>query len=80
MGRIGRLIKTEIEKFIVQTVESYLGKNQLCKQYGASGDESLSKKLTALEKKRKEALLAGKDHWRRDSLPMMDWKWRTMLG
>ena len=40
MGRIGRLIKTEIEKFIVQTVESYLGKNQLCKQYGASGDES----------------------------------------
>lgn len=27
----------------------------------ASGDESLSKKLTALEKKRKEALLAGKD-------------------
>ena len=40
MGRIGRLIKTEIEKFIVQTVESYLGKNQLCRQYGPSGDDS----------------------------------------
>ena len=40
MGRVGRLIKTEIEKFIVQTVESYCGKNQLCKQFGASGEDA----------------------------------------
>lgn len=40
MGRIGRLIKTEIEKFIVQTVESYFGANTTAETFAPSGDDS----------------------------------------
>ena len=40
MGRIGRVLKTEIEKFILQTVEARYGLNQLCKQYAPSGEDS----------------------------------------
>lgn len=40
MGRIARLIKTEIEKFIVQTVESHFGANVTAETFGPSGDDS----------------------------------------
>ena len=40
MGRIGRLIKTEIDKYILQTVETHYGQNQLCDQYGPSGEDA----------------------------------------
>ena len=40
MGRIARLIKTEIEKFIVQTVESYFGANVTAETFAPSGDDS----------------------------------------
>lgn len=40
MGRIGRLIKTEIDKYIMQTVESFVRLNQLCYQYGPSGEDA----------------------------------------
>lgn len=40
MGRVGRLIKTEIEKYITQTVETYLKLNQSCYQYGPSGEDA----------------------------------------
>lgn len=40
MGRIGRLIKTEIDKYIMQTVEAHYGQNQLCDQYGPSGEDA----------------------------------------
>lgn len=40
MGRIARLIKTEIDKYIMHTVEAHFGQNQLCDQYGPAGDDS----------------------------------------
>lgn len=40
MGRIGRLLQTEIEKFILQTVETHYQVNHLCDQYAPSGDDS----------------------------------------
>jgi hypothetical protein len=40
MGRIARLIKTEIEKFIMQTVESHFGANVTAETFSASGDDS----------------------------------------
>ena len=40
MGRIARLISTKIEKFIVQTVESYFGANVTAETYAPSGDDS----------------------------------------
>lgn len=40
MGRIGRLITTKIEKFIVQTVESYMGANVTAETFAPSGDDS----------------------------------------
>lgn len=40
MGRIARLIKTEIEKFIVQTVECYFGANVTAETFAPSGDDS----------------------------------------
>lgn len=40
MGRIARLIKTEIEKFIVQTVEIYFGANVTAETFAPSGDDS----------------------------------------
>ena len=40
MGRIARLIKTEIEKFIVQTVESHFGANVTAETFAPSGDDS----------------------------------------
>lgn len=40
MGRIGRLIQTAIEKFIVQTVEAYAGVNLSADTYAPSGDDS----------------------------------------
>lgn len=40
MGRIARLIKTEIEKFIVQTVESHFGANVTAETFGPSGEDS----------------------------------------
>ena len=40
MGRIGRLIKTEIQKFIVQTVEMYYGANVTAETFAPSGDDS----------------------------------------
>lgn len=40
MGRIARLIKTEIEKFIVQTVEMYFGANVTAETFAPSGDDS----------------------------------------
>lgn len=40
MGRIARLIKTEIDKYIMQTVESYMRVNQVCYQYGPSGEDA----------------------------------------
>ncbi len=40
MGRIGRLLKTEINRYIVQTVESYMKLNHTAYQYGPSGDDA----------------------------------------
>lgn len=40
MGRIGKLIKTEIEKFIIATVETRYKFNQTCDMYAASGDDA----------------------------------------
>lgn len=40
MGRIARLLKTEIEKFIVQTVEMYFGANVTAETFAPSGDDS----------------------------------------
>lgn len=40
MGRIGRLIQTAIEKFIVQTVETYAGVNLTAETFAPSGDDS----------------------------------------
>ena len=40
MGRIARLIQTEIEKFIVQTVEMYFGANVTAETFAPSGDDS----------------------------------------
>lgn len=40
MGRIGRLVKTAIDKYIVQTVEAYLGANITAETFAASGDDS----------------------------------------
>jgi len=40
VGRIARLIKTEIEKFIVQTVEMYFGANVTAETFAPSGDDS----------------------------------------
>ena len=40
MGRIGRMIQTAIEKFIVQTVETYSGVNLTAETFAASGDDS----------------------------------------
>lgn len=40
MGRIARLLKTEIDKYILQTVEAHYGQNQLCDSYGPAGDDA----------------------------------------
>lgn len=40
MGRIGRLLKTEIDKYITQTVETYMKLNSTCYQYGPSGEDA----------------------------------------
>lgn len=40
MGRIGKLIKTAIDKYIEQTVEAYLGANITALTFAASGDDS----------------------------------------
>lgn len=40
MGRIGRMIQTAIEKFIVQTVETYAGVNITADTFASSGDDS----------------------------------------
>lgn len=40
MGRIGKLIKTEIEKFIIATVETRFKFNQTADFYAASGDDA----------------------------------------
>ena len=40
MGRIGRLVKTAIDKYIVQTVEAYFGANITAETFAASGDDS----------------------------------------
>lgn len=40
MGRIGKLIKTEIEKFIIATVETRFKYNQTADFYAASGDDA----------------------------------------
>lgn len=40
MGRIAKLISTKIEKFILQTVESYYGANVTAETYAPSGDDS----------------------------------------
>jgi hypothetical protein len=40
VGRIARLIKTEIENFIVQTVESHFGANVTAETFAPSGDDS----------------------------------------
>lgn len=40
MGRIGRLIQTTIEKYIVQTVEAYFGANVTAETFAPSGDDS----------------------------------------
>lgn len=37
MGRIARLIKVEIQKFIMNTVEAYYSQNQLADHYDSSG-------------------------------------------
>lgn len=40
MGRIGRMIKTAIDTYIVQTVEAYAGANVTANTYAPSGDDS----------------------------------------
>lgn len=40
MGRIAKLIKTEIDRYIMQTVEAHYGQNQSAMQYGPSGEDS----------------------------------------
>lgn len=40
MGRIGKLIKTQIEKFIIATVETRFKFNQTCDFYASSGDDA----------------------------------------
>ena len=40
MGRIGKLIKTEIEKFIVATIETRYKFNQSCDMYAVSGEDA----------------------------------------
>ena len=40
MGRIARMIKTEIENFIVQTVEMYFGANVTAETFAPSGEDS----------------------------------------
>lgn len=40
MGRIGRLIQTAIDKYIVQTVETYFGANVTAETFAPSGDDS----------------------------------------
>lgn len=40
MGRIGKLIKTEIEKFIIATVETRYKYNQTADFYAASGEDA----------------------------------------
>lgn len=40
MGRIARLIKTEIDKYILQTVEAHYGQNQLVEQFGPAGEDA----------------------------------------
>lgn len=40
LGRLARVIKTEIEDYIVHTVESHYKQNQLCEQLAPSGDDS----------------------------------------
>lgn len=40
MGRIGRLIQTAIDKYIVQTVEAYFGANVTAETFAPSGDDS----------------------------------------
>lgn len=40
MGRIARLLKTEINTYIQQTVESYMKLNHTCYQYGPSGEDA----------------------------------------
>lgn len=40
MGRISKLIKTAIDKYIEQTVEAYLGANITALTFAASGDDS----------------------------------------
>lgn len=40
MGRIAKMIKTEIENFIVQTVEMYFGANVTAETFAPSGDDS----------------------------------------
>lgn len=40
MGRIGRFIKAEIDKYIIQTVELYFGANVSAETFAPSGDDS----------------------------------------
>ncbi|MCQ2087895.1 MAG: hypothetical protein MJZ37_07565 [Bacilli bacterium] len=40
ISRIARIIKTEIEEYIIHTVESHYMQNQLCEQLAPSGDDS----------------------------------------
>ena len=40
MGRIAKLIKTAIDKYIEQTVEAYFGANITALTYAPSGDDS----------------------------------------
>lgn len=40
MGRVAKLIKSTFEKFIIQTVEMYIGANVTAEQFAPSGDDS----------------------------------------
>ena len=40
MGRIGKNLKTEIDQYIEQCIETRLGYNQSAFTYGPSGDDS----------------------------------------
>lgn len=40
MGRVAKLIKSTLEKFIIQTVEMYIGANVTAEQFAPSGDDS----------------------------------------
>lgn len=40
LGRLARIIKTEIENYIIHTVESHYKQNQLCEQLAPCGDDS----------------------------------------